>query len=492
VAVGDIVGSRFEAENMTENSGSISVRPDPDGTGPAGPHLRWADGARVGDRASQTISVPEGTPVDQLRVFTRQASGGNAVFAIYVDGTATANRVGTFSPPAGSAWGTRTVNLSPAIQPGTHTLFIGPNATFRNNAFIDWFELHSTVTPPPTDSDGDGVPDADDQCPNEPGPASNNGCPVDPPPSADFNPGVGKGSASECTTTISSGSIQNAANNLNAGGVLCLRAGIYQEGDGRISLNTSGTGSAPKKIKAYPGERVEIRSSFRPIANNWVIEGVFVDASYSPVETTVSGMGVLRTNTDQAISMPGSNVLVDSVELINRRTVDNSGTCVFGGQSVNFTIVNSWIHQCGQLPRDNLEHCIYAGDANAMTIRNNLVSDCANRSVQLYPNTDNALVEGNLVDSDHQNGINLNGSADNNTVRNNVGDTPNGETIYTGLMYNGAGNVVQNNCVWDEPPQLAANVAFSGNIVENPQIANRTVTNATCAEKLPAGSPFRP
>jgi hypothetical protein len=35
--------------------------------------------------------------------------------------------------------------------------------------------------PPPLDSDGDGVPDADDQCPNEAGPASNNGCPIVPP-----------------------------------------------------------------------------------------------------------------------------------------------------------------------------------------------------------------------------------------------------------------------------------------------------------------------
>jgi hypothetical protein len=156
VAFGVIVGSRFQAENMTESSGSISVVPDPDGTGPAGPNLRWASGAGVAARASQSINVPEGSPVDQIQVFTRQASGGTAVFAIYVDGTAAANKVGTFSPPAGglSVWGTRTVNLSTAIQPGTHILYIGPNATFSNNAFVDWFELHSTTmvdsTPPDT------------------------------------------------------------------------------------------------------------------------------------------------------------------------------------------------------------------------------------------------------------------------------------------------------------------------------------------------------
>src|SRR5262249_31976305 len=36
--------------------------------------------------------------------------------------------------------------------------------------------------PPPADPDGDGVPDASDQCPTQAGPASNNGCPLPPPP----------------------------------------------------------------------------------------------------------------------------------------------------------------------------------------------------------------------------------------------------------------------------------------------------------------------
>jgi hypothetical protein len=155
-AFGVLVGSRFQAENMTESSTSISVVPDPDGTGPAGTNLKWASGAGVAARASQSINVPTGSPVDQIQVFTRQASGGTAVFAIYVDGTAAANKVGTFSPPAGglSVWGIRTVNLSTAIQPGTHILYIGPDMTFSNRAFIDWFELHSTTV----DTDGPAAP----------------------------------------------------------------------------------------------------------------------------------------------------------------------------------------------------------------------------------------------------------------------------------------------------------------------------------------------
>jgi N-acetylglucosamine-6-sulfatase len=164
-AFGAIVGLRLQAEGMTESSSYISVRSDPDGSGPAGSNLRWASGAGVSARARQSINVPAGSAVNQIQLFTRQASGGNAVFAIYVDGTAAANRVGTFSPPAGSTWRTVTVDLTTAIGPGPHAIYIGPNATFSNNAFIDWFELHNTAaTPPSTDTDTDGVPDTSDNC----------------------------------------------------------------------------------------------------------------------------------------------------------------------------------------------------------------------------------------------------------------------------------------------------------------------------------------
>src|SRR5215213_10413707 len=108
-AFGAIVGSRLQAESMTESSGSISVQSDPDGTGPAGSNLRWASGAGVSARAQQSINVPTGTTVNQIQLFTRQASANTAVFAIYIDGTAAANKVGTFRPPAGSTWRISTV-----------------------------------------------------------------------------------------------------------------------------------------------------------------------------------------------------------------------------------------------------------------------------------------------------------------------------------------------------------------------------------------------
>ncbi len=314
---------------------------------------------------------------------------------------------------------------------------------------------------------------------------------------ATFQPGVGKGSATECTRTISSGSVETAANGLGSGGVLCLRGGVYAESDRSITINTSGTATAPKKIKAYPGERAEIRSSFRFSTrgvSHWVIEGIFVDASYAPARDANGA----RTNTEQALSFHSStDITINSVELINRRPnldPDLAGTCVFVGGTANSTgiaIKDSSIHQCGQLPRTNHEHCIYAAHADGLIVSNSRIYDCADRGVQLYPDADGSTIVGNLVYSTHQSGIDLDADADSNVVSNNVVDTPNGKTIYTGGTYRGSGNVVKDNCVWNTPTMLASGTTTSGNILANPLISGYTVTNATCATKLPTGSPFR-
>lgn len=408
------------------------------------------------------------------------------------------------------------------IVAGNHTIAVKMHNGMEptDKVRLDWIDFHYTAP----DGDTDNVPDSNDNCPNTANPEQedldgdgqgdacdsdidgdrvNNDQDYDPydttvteaPTSLAFNSGYGKGSSSECTTTISSGSIEAAGNKVAAGGVLCVRGGVYTEGDQRINLTTSGTLENPKKIKAYPGERVEIRASIRPgKASNWVIEGVFVDASYSPVSTTNN-----RTNTDQAINFQNSeNIRVDGAELINRRlpaeeNQDLAGTCVFGGSGAGTgnILENSYIHQCGKLPRDNLEHCVYAGKSKGLIVRNNWIADCANRSVQLYVDTDQALVEGNLIDSDHNQGIVFNGGSDNNTVQNNVINTPNGDAISTGGAFSGSGNLATDNCVWDLDPSVAGDVTLSGNIAEDPLISGHKVTNSICAAKLPADSVFK-
>jgi hypothetical protein len=397
--------------------------------------------------------------------------------------------------------------------------------------FVDWVAFTGPDAPPPADADGDGVADASDNCPNNANtyqadldsdgignvcdsdrdgdgrPNDTDYAPDDPnvqdsPATPAFNPGYGKGSTSECTTTISPGtSIETSANNLSAGDVLCLRGGVYDD-DNRITISTSGTSSAIKKVKGYPGERPEIRASLfahNAERSNWEFEGLFIDASYSPVGPA----GNNRINTDQAISWQGgTNLTFDSLELINRRPSldpDLAGTCVHFGSGTlkpsGIVIENSWIHQCGQLPRDNLEHCVYAGANNGMTIRDTRFTDCANRSIQLYNDSDNANIVGNLIDSDHNIGVLVGGDTSNSTITHNVIDTPNGNAITlldtSGNLFTGSGNSSSDNCVWDTAPRTGTGLSSTNNIVRNPQISGYTVTDATCAAKLPTGSSFR-
>jgi hypothetical protein len=495
VAVGAIVGSRFQAEDMIESSGNISPQSDPDGTGPAGRNLKWASGAGVADRARQdNIIVPTGSPpVDQIQLFTRQASSGQAVFAIYVDGTATANKVGTFSPPAGSVWGIRTVNLSTAIQPGTHTLYIGPNASFSNNAFIDWFELYSTGTPPPTDSDSDSVPDSTDQCPTQPGPASNNGCPVTPPPPPGaFNPGIGKGSATACTRTLSAGgNVETFINSLRPGERGCLRGGLYTA-DNSINVNVSGTSASPIILAAYPGERAEIRASFQAGSSaNIELEGLYVDASYAPVKN-ING----RINTEQSVSMNSSNSwLFDSVELVNRRTPDNSGTCVFGGQSQNARFVGSWVHNCGDpVALDSSgEHGFYIANSTGMRIEHTWVSDVSDHCLKFSQAVSSATARGVVCDTrDKAVSVYFNGTTRGSSLENSV--VRGQKTVWKASGYSGSNNRVIDNCLSPSGPvDLNSTFTVSGNVVvPDPGISGFKVTNPTCAAKLPADSPFRP
>jgi parallel beta helix pectate lyase-like protein len=492
VAFGAIVGSRFEAEKMTESSGSISVVPDPDGTGPAGRNLRWASGAGVSARASQTnplINVPANSPVDQIQVFTRQASGGNAVFAIYVDGTAAANKVGTFSPPAGglSAWGTSTVTLSPAIQPGPHTLYIGPNATFSNNAFIDWFELHSTGSTPPPDAGG-----------------------------------------GSCTgTTVNPTS--NLENIVDNPGTYCLRGGIYEEADEQVVINADNI-----TIRNVPGERAELRGRIRTndgatnvrfigtdVSPN--VEGIVLNATYSPISWSISG-GMGHFSSDPHL-IRGNGTVFDNVELDGDNDVLGDpwytsqpstparaiGTCVLiadgtdGAPAADVQIINSDIHNCGASPDQRAEnvgtHALYLSGGLRVQVEHNQIYENGTRGVQIRNGTDNTHVYGNVIDENYV-GIGFDDPNTNDNIAENNVVTRNANKNIRNLSDAGTGNVARNNCGYGEPipDGTIGNVSYSNNVnvssnpysVDPEPNADAVVSNTTCNAKLPAGSRFLP
>lgn len=78
--------------------------------------------------------------------------------------------------------------LDPAVLgPGKHATMLRtaaylPSRDEESNALTTFTVEVPGDTPPPTDTDGDGVNDPDDHCPTVAGPVSNHGCPVGTPP----------------------------------------------------------------------------------------------------------------------------------------------------------------------------------------------------------------------------------------------------------------------------------------------------------------------
>jgi hypothetical protein len=149
----------FQGESMSESSSQLARFTGTEGVS----MMRWNSGATTSATATQNFTPSE--RIDEIRVIAREPSTGNAVMAVVVDGAV----VETFSP-SNSGFAPQVINLaSPLAANQQHTVVIRPNATLPNRVDVDYFEIHTSGgTNPPADADGDGVPDAEDNCPNVP------------------------------------------------------------------------------------------------------------------------------------------------------------------------------------------------------------------------------------------------------------------------------------------------------------------------------------
>lgn len=141
VATADIIGSRFQAESTVLPPSHVSINDDlnDDGT-----HIRFSGSAVVADIASQPINPS--VPVDEIRLTGRlNGSGvGDDELAVYLDGLASSDKIGTVLFDKGSTYVTKTITLSTPISAGSHTLSFGPNQTNDSFMALDYFEIHNT------------------------------------------------------------------------------------------------------------------------------------------------------------------------------------------------------------------------------------------------------------------------------------------------------------------------------------------------------------
>jgi parallel beta-helix repeat protein len=282
--------------------------------------------------------------------------------------------------------------------------------------------------------------------------------------------------------------LQRLVNSLKQGQTGCLREGIYYDKQLRIE-------GGGKSLQSHPGERATFRGGIIILegADSTTLRNLRLDGSYADVGPG-HGKGDYATRPAITVLANSANILDNNIT--NRRPNGNpdlAGQCMLVGRggvySDNTTIKGNRVHHCGEMPRINREHGIYASHTRNLTIEDNLVYDNADRGIQLYTNSHEAVVKGNVVDSNAQ-GLVIDAASSQNLVRNNVFSSPKANyNVYQGPKSTGGGNKVNNNCFWSPDGTSkfkdGENVLDGGrNVVADPQYeVSFKITNSTCADK---------
>lgn len=169
------------------------------------------------------------------------------------------------------------------------------------SGYVDIYAIQFTTdgTPPPVDTDNDGVSDSADGCPAQPGPASNNGCPVPLPPDTDSD---GVPDTQDPCPTVPGPTSNNG----------CPILQLDQDGDG-VPDDTD-------ICKTQPG----------PASNN----GCPLPAPTGFVLTvTTSGAGGSVTSEPNGIACPGVCAFNYAAGTIMQLTVTVDPTAIFKGWS---------------------------------------------------------------------------------------------------------------------------------------------------------------
>jgi parallel beta-helix repeat protein len=278
---------------------------------------------------------------------------------------------------------------------------------------------------------------------------------------------------------------QQLADGLQAGQTGCLRAGTYDED---LRVGHGGRDGAPLTLRSYPGERARI------VGRLWIARG----SDY----VTVASLDLSGVNPEYTLPSPTVNAY-NATFVDDDVSNNHTAICfVLGsssyGRAKNTVIARNRIHDCGVLPAANHDHGIYVAEADDTKILGNVIYDNADRGVQLYPDAQRTVIQGNIIDG---NGVGVIFSGDggatsndndvefnvitNSNVRNNVESWyPDGNPI-------GTGNVLRNNCVSggvrdNGNGAIGDQIGFSAsaNLKVDPRYANRAAKDFT----LPAGS----
>ena len=247
------------------------------------------------------------------------------------------------------------------------------------------------------------------------------------PASRDFSVAIPTGPEVSCDQSVGTGANVDATfDTVSDGGdadshaTLCLNSGTY---DQDVDTTVGGTSDTARRILAVDaGQSVTWLGNLRLHGTADFVSvmsedryALYVDGSYGPTGTGIDG----TPKTQAAVWAQGADrTVVDNIEVVNRRISgtqqeqdDYSGTCLLIDDiSKRFTLTRSKVHHCGQVD-NNFEHAVYIGGDN-LKIRDNIFYDSGNRTIQLYQDPDNGVIEGNICSQNRDACIKFGGKDD--------------------------------------------------------------------------------
>ena len=283
--------------------------------------------------------------------------------------------------------------------------------------------------------------------------------------------------AEAATSAVGPGESVQAAVDAAAPGDTIFLGGTHAED---VTIETSGI-----TLTSAPGETATLRGRLViwDGANDVVVSNLRLDGlnpARAPSPTVLGDRAVFRND-----DVTDENTEICFILGSLARGLASEGTVIDGNR----------IHNCGKLPSQNRDHGLYLEYARDTRITNNEIYDNADRGIQLYPDADRTLIDGNLIVGNGE-GIIFSGdgplTSDDNIVRNNViansRDRYNVEYYYSRPSTRGTGNVVTRNCILGghQGNILGAGIAF---VAYDNIVGQRSLRGSTPADFRIAAKP---
>jgi Right handed beta helix region len=281
---------------------------------------------------------------------------------------------------------------------------------------------------------------------------------------------------------------QRLVNDLAAGETGCLLAGTYV---GNVAFSTGEV-----TLTSAAGSRALLLGSvwIKDSANGVTLSDLDIDG-HDAVSITVQ--------------VHGDGALLRRLDITNRNKLNSTstGSCLllghYGTPAFDPLVEQSRIHNCGG-GNSGHDHGIYSEFSRRAVIRDNYIYDNPGYGISMYPDTQDALIEHNVIDgnaSENRGNVTFSGeeaggeydrdyASDNNLLRGNIITNSraryNIESYYPTIQP--SDNLVTNNCVWNAPWGNAmpdGGFAYTANLDRDPLFVDRAAKDF----RLQAGSP---